>query len=70
MLIHRRIQKIQILSRPLARTAEPAGITHVSILRTIEAMYGLSRSGAQQPNAAAAGIGDEQVVTDVFSESP
>jgi hypothetical protein len=48
----------------------PAGINHVTILRTIEAMYGLSRSGAQQPNAAAAGITDEQIITDVFVVSP
>jgi len=48
----------------------PAGITHVTILRTLEAMYGLARSGAQQPNAAASGIGDEQIITDVFSVSP
>jgi hypothetical protein len=48
----------------------PAGINHVSILRTIEVMYGLSRSGAQQPNAAAAGIGDNQIITDVFSVPP
>jgi hypothetical protein len=48
----------------------PAGITHVTILRTLEAMYGLARSGAQQPNAAAGGIGDEQIITDVFSVSP
>ena len=48
----------------------PAGITHVNILRTMEAMYGLSRSGSQQPNAAAAGIDDEQIISDIFSESP
>jgi hypothetical protein len=35
--------------------SEGKGITHVNILRTIEAMYGLPKSGAQQPNAAAAG---------------
>jgi acid phosphatase len=46
--------------------AEGKGITHVNILRTIEAMYGLPKSGAQQPNAAGAGIGDETIVTDVF----
>ena len=46
--------------------AEGKGITHVNILRTIEAMYGLAKSGAQQPNAAGAGIGDETIVTDVF----
>jgi len=45
---------------------EGKGITHVNILRTIEAMYGLPKSGAQQPNAAGAGIADETIVTDVF----
>ena len=45
---------------------EGKGVTHVNILRTIEAMYGLPKSGAQQPNAAGAGIGDETVVTDIF----
>jgi hypothetical protein len=29
-------------------------------------MYGLPESGAQQPNAAGAGIGDQTIVTDVF----
>jgi hypothetical protein len=38
----------------------------VNILRTIEAMYGLPSSGAQQPNAAGGGITDETVITDVF----
>jgi phosphatidylinositol-3-phosphatase len=46
--------------------AEGQGITHVNILRTIEAMYGLPKSGAQQPNAAGGGIGDETIVTDIF----
>jgi acid phosphatase len=46
---------------------EGDGITHVSILRTLEAMYGLPRSGAQQPNAAGAGISDDYVITDVFA---
>ena len=45
---------------------EGNGITHVNILRTIEAMYGLGKSGAQQPNALGAGIGDDQIITDVF----
>jgi phospholipase C len=45
---------------------EGRGITHVNILRTIEAMYGLPKSGAQQPNAAGIGISDDQIVTDVF----
>jgi phosphatidylinositol-3-phosphatase len=47
--------------------AEGKGITHVNILRTLEAMYGLPRSGAQQPNAAGGGISDEYVITDVFA---
>jgi len=46
--------------------AEGKGITHVNLLRTIEAMYGLPKSGAQQPNAAGGGIADETIITDVF----
>ena len=46
--------------------SEGKGITHVNILRTIEAMYGLPKSGAQQANAARAGISDDSVVTDIF----
>ena len=46
--------------------AEGNGITHVNILRTIEAMYGLSKAGAQQPNAVKAGITDDYIITDVF----
>jgi phosphatidylinositol-3-phosphatase len=48
---------------------EGRGITHVTILRTLEAMYGLSKAGRQQPRAAAAGIGDDDIVTDVFSDA-
>lgn len=33
-------------------TVDITPLTHVNILRTIEAMYGLEPSGAQQPNAA------------------
>jgi hypothetical protein len=46
--------------------AEPKGMTHVNILRTIEAMYGLPRSGAQQVNALKAGISDDATAADVF----
>jgi hypothetical protein len=46
--------------------AEGKGVTHVNVLRTIEAMYGLSKPGRQQPNAEGAGIGDETIITDVF----
>jgi hypothetical protein len=45
---------------------EGIGITHVNILRTIEAMYGLPKAGAQQPNAAGIGITDDYIITDVF----
>jgi phosphatidylinositol-3-phosphatase len=47
---------------------ESNGINHVNILRTIEAMYGLPRSGAQQPNAVAAGISDDFIITDIFAK--
>jgi acid phosphatase len=46
---------------------EGRGITHVNILRTIEAMYGLPKSGAQQPNAAGIGISDDAIIMDVFA---
>lgn len=45
---------------------EGKGITHVNILRTIEAMYGLPKSGKQQEHAEAAGISDDYIITDVF----
>ena len=41
-------------------------ITHVNVLRTIEAMYGLPKSGAQQENALNAGISDDYVIDNVF----
>jgi phosphatidylinositol-3-phosphatase len=46
---------------------EGKGITHVNILRTLEAMYALPRAGSQQAKAAAAGIADDYIITDVFS---
>jgi acid phosphatase len=45
---------------------ECPGLTHVNILRTLEAMYGLPKAGAQQPNAAGGGIRDDFIITDVF----
>jgi phosphatidylinositol-3-phosphatase len=45
---------------------EATPFTHVNLLRTLEAMYGLARSGAQQPHAARAGISDDAIVTGVF----
>jgi acid phosphatase len=50
--------------------AEGKGINHVSILRTLEAMYKLNKSGAQQPLALKAGIADDFVITDVFDVGP
>jgi hypothetical protein len=47
--------------------AEGAGVTHVNLLRTLEAMYNLNPSGHQQPNALAAGISDSAIITDVFA---
>ncbi len=47
---------------------EGKGITHVNLLRTLEAMYGLPRLGAQQVNAAHFGIGDH-FIWDVFSKA-
>jgi hypothetical protein len=41
-------------------------MTHVNILRTIEAMYGLPKSGAQQPNALRASISDDATAADLF----
>jgi len=49
--------------------AEGAGVTHVNVLRTIEAMYGLSPEGAQAPAATRAGISDHPI-TDVFVDAP
>ncbi len=45
---------------------EGKGITHVNILRTLEAMYGLPKAGTQQDNAAGGGISDDYIITDVF----
>ena len=47
--------------------AEPMMVNHVTLLRMIEAMYGLSRSGHQQPYAARAGVGDDAIPTDIFA---
>jgi phosphatidylinositol-3-phosphatase len=45
---------------------EGAGVTHVNLLRTIEAMYGLPAIGKQQGNAARFGIRDDYVIKDIF----
>jgi hypothetical protein len=46
--------------------SEGKGVTHVNVLRTLEAMYKLNRSGSQQWNALKAGIADDLVINDVF----
>lgn len=45
---------------------EGRGVTHVNLLRTLEAMYGLPRAGAQQPHALKGGIRDDYIITDIF----
>ena len=45
---------------------EGRGITHINILRTIESMYGLSKSGQQQKNALKYGINDDYIIKDIF----
>lgn len=49
---------------------EGNGANHVTLLRTLEAMYGLSRSGKQQTFAEKAGISDDAIITDIFERSP
>ncbi|MGA9295693.1 MAG: alkaline phosphatase family protein [Ignavibacteriaceae bacterium] len=44
---------------------EGKGVTHVNILRTIEAMYGLAKSGHQQKYAEKYGIKDD-IIKDIF----
>ena len=46
--------------------AEGKGITHVNILRTIEAIYGLPKSGFQQPNAMKYGISNDFIIKNIF----
>jgi phosphatidylinositol-3-phosphatase len=50
--------------------AEGRGVNHVSVLRTLEAMYKLDRSGSQEWNALKAGIGDDVVIKDIFDSAP
>lgn len=45
---------------------EGRGVTHITLLRTLEAMYGLAKAGAQPPNAVGYGIADDAIITDVF----
>ena len=45
---------------------EDKGVTHVNLLRTLEAMYKLNKSGAQQWNALKANISDDYLIKDIF----
>ena len=49
---------------------EEKGVTHVNLLRTLEAMYKLDRSGGQPLNALRADIADDFLVKDIFDVSP
>jgi len=49
---------------------EEKGVTHVNLLRTLEAMYKLNKSGAQQQHALNAGMTDDFIITDVFDVGP
>lgn len=49
---------------------EGKGITHVTLLRTLEAMYGLPTSGNKPPAAIWFGIESNTVIKDVFDTSP
>ncbi len=48
---------------------EGLGVTHVNLLRTIEAMYGLPKAGHQQSNALKYGINNNYIIKDIFSGS-
>ncbi len=45
---------------------EALGVTHVNLLRTIEAIYNLPKAGHQQKNALKYGIRDSYIITDIF----
>lgn len=45
---------------------EGIGVTHVNILRTIEAIYGLRPSGTEPPNVIRYGIKPDSIIKDIF----
>jgi len=45
---------------------EGKGVTHVNLLRTLEAIYSLPKSGKQQANAAKFGIKNDYIIKDIF----
>lgn len=46
---------------------EGLGVTHVNLLRTIEAIYGLPKAGSQQVNALKYGMKNEYAIRDIFT---
>ncbi len=46
---------------------EGIGVTHVNLLRTMEAIYGLPKAGSQQMNALKYGIQDTKIIKDIFT---
>jgi len=50
--------------------SEGNGVTHVNVLRTLEGMYKLNRSGGQPWRALKAGIADDFLIKDVFEVTP
>jgi len=49
---------------------EDKGVTHVNILRTLEAMYKLNKSGGQQWQALKGNIADSFLIKDIFDVAP
>lgn len=47
---------------------EGKGVTHVNILRTIEAIYGLPKAGYQQKDALSYGIKNDYIIGDIFTK--
>ncbi len=45
---------------------EGKGVSHVNILRTLEAMYNLPKAGYQQKNILKYGIHDDYIIKDIF----
>ncbi len=46
--------------------AEGKGVTHVNLLRTVEALYGLPKAGYQQKHALKYGIRNGTILSDIF----
>ena len=55
-----------ILPAEVRASCDGVSLRCLTVAETLEAMYGLPNSGAQQPNAAGGGIADATIITDVF----